>query len=644
MIGKRIALILAAVVALLAAPALAEYPDDCLGEGEASGTDCFGTTYEGCCDGDGRVIWCDNDQLYCLDCVGQDAFCGWMGDNPWYGCVGTETGADPSGENPLACSGGCDPECSEDQVCLDGECCIPSCEDKACGDDGCGGSCGDCGPGQACEGSACIDLPVCQQAGTIACDDVVEGTTVGATSLLDGYSCESWDESGAEVGYQFNVDYLADGVTADNVVVTIDYTNDDGVDLDLFALDGACSTVDCIDGHNDEVEVDVTAGGTYFFVVDGFGGAEGAFTMSVLCLSTCEPVCKDGPCTDNGCKGLCPCETEGDVCFADECCTPTCDGLECGDDGCGGSCGACDGDTACLEGLCQTATCNGSCGAASPFGCFCDIECFDYGDCCEDVCEECPEYEEQCGPSCDPPCADGETCEGGECVPCVPDCGANVCGDDGCGGSCGECGDGGTCLGGACHSGPGCEPSGGPGCDGCACEACVCAADSYCCDTEYDGVCVEICVADCGGCPSDPVDACGDGTCAAPENCESCPADCGCEGGLVCAAGACVEDVCTADCTDKVCGDDGCGGSCGTCEAGAQCSEGLCLVEIEADAVVGDVPVGDVPAGTDGDVITGEEPKDEKSGCTTGANGNPFALMLFLSMLLAIVAIRRVNA
>ena len=52
----------------------------------------------------------------------------------------------------------------------------------------------------------------------------------------------------------------------------------------------------------------------------------------------------------------------------------------------------------------------------------------------------------------------------------------------------------------------------------------------------------------------------------------------------------------------------------------------------------------DVPGGTDEDVVTGEEPKDEKSGCTTGANGNPFALMLFLSMLLAIVAIRRVNA
>ena len=91
-------------------------------------------------------------------------------------------------------------------------------------------------------------------------------------------------------------------------------------------------------------------------------------------------------------------------------------------------------------------------------------------------------------------------------------------------------------------------------------------------------------------------------------------------------------------CDGKDCGDDGCGATCGACDAGFQCSEGICSAEIGVDVIAGDVP------GNVDDDITTEEPKDEKSGCTTGATGNPFALMLFLSMLLAIVAIRRVNA
>ena len=37
-------------------------------------------------------------------------------------------------------------------------CCVPNCIDKECGDDGCGGSCGKCGDGQACQDNKCVDL------------------------------------------------------------------------------------------------------------------------------------------------------------------------------------------------------------------------------------------------------------------------------------------------------------------------------------------------------------------------------------------------------------------------------------------------------------------------------------------------------
>ena len=69
---------------------------------------------------------------------------------------------------------------------------------------------------------------------------------------------------------------------------------------------------------------------------------------------------------------------------------------------------------------------------------------------------------------------------------------------------------------------------------------------------------------------------CGDGTCAAVENCENCLADCGCKAPEICFAGAC----CTASCTGKKCGSNGCGGQCpDTCAEKFVCNdnEGTCV-------------------------------------------------------------------
>jgi hypothetical protein len=98
---------------------------------------------------------------------------------------------------------------------------------------------------------------------------------------------------------------------------------------------------------------------------------------------------------------------------------------------------------------------------------------------------------------------------------CTPQCTGKECGDDGCGGSCGTCGTGQTCGGGTCTGGG----SGGSGggtcdhpicstgteldgsCDPCATE--VCAADSYCCATAWDSICVgevtSVCHESCTG-------------------------------------------------------------------------------------------------------------------------------------------------
>jgi hypothetical protein len=62
-----------------------------------------------------------------------------------------------------------------------------------------------------------------------------------------------------------------------------------------------------------------------------------------------------------------------------------------------------------------------------------------------------------------------------------------------------------------------CAPSGSPGCpEDPAVEACVCGLDAFCCDQEWDGICVQSAQSDCGlMCPSG-------GDCCAPHGAPGC--------------------------------------------------------------------------------------------------------------------------
>jgi len=55
------------------------------------------------------------------------------------------------------CGGVCG-QCFGDIACTNGNCCTPECEDQTCGDDGCGGTCGTCGEGETCNGGNCCEL------------------------------------------------------------------------------------------------------------------------------------------------------------------------------------------------------------------------------------------------------------------------------------------------------------------------------------------------------------------------------------------------------------------------------------------------------------------------------------------------------
>ena len=144
-------------------------------------------------------------------------------------------------------------------------------------------------------------------------------------------------------------------------------------------------------------------------------------------------------------------------------------------------------------------------------------------------------------------CAAGTTCEAGACA-CVPACFGKACGDDGCGGVCGECLEHATCM-----------------------------PDATCCDNA------------CGARQCGP-DACG-GSCGECADGEVCLAD----------MGMC----CVPACEGKTCGSDGCGGECGECDPDVPCPlNGVCGCEPECEDVLCDV---DGCGGLCGDCFTFEQ-------------------------------------
>ena len=142
---------------------------------------------------------------------------------------------------------------------------------------------------------------------------------------------------------------------------------------------------------------------------------------------------------------------------------------------------------------------------------------------------------------------------------CVKQCENKSCGDDGCGGVCGECPEEYVCD------------------QNFFCVHDICQPDCANKECGQDG-----CGGTCGQCPSAQYE-CLDGLCTCSPSCEL--KDCGQDGcGGSCgqcpsAQYECLDGLCTCSpsCDLKECGDDGCGGTCGQCPDGQECTPGgLC--------------------------------------------------------------------
>ncbi len=199
-------------------------------------------------------------------------------------------------------------------------------------------------------------------------------------------------------------------------------------------------------------------------------------------------------------------------------------------------------------------------------------------------------------------------CDNGICVeePCIPNCNNRECGNDGCGGVCGECG-----VNQACNSHHQCEVT-------CTPKTCV----------ELNAVCGDIdngCGTDinCGSCNA--TQSCSNNQCVdncTPKTCAELNAECGdidngCGTDINCgtcsATQSCSNNQCVDNCTPKTCAelnaecgdiDNGCGTdiNCGSCNATQSCSNNQCVDNCtpktcaELNAICGDIDNG---CGTD---------------------------------------------
>ncbi len=544
------------------------------------------------------------------------------------------------------CQGGedlCQTPCTHDNECADlddGNKCngVPKCVDHVCqippdtvvvcdaSNDGpcqatqCDPATGQCAQAVVPDGTPCDDGDACTTG-----DQCVNGSCVGGTSECSN-GCQPSTLPGC-AGCECeqcvcDIDpYCCEQAWDDTCVALC--TNDCGMQCEVSPPGGCVATPDQAGCDGCECEQCVCDIDSYCCAV----------TWDDACVSLCENDC-GSPCSDFSCEGACGglapggcscaagCEADGTCCPDYQALCGSCDGY-CGDvapggcscqDGCDvdGTCCA-DYDSACGGGGGTTgAGCEesdfGGCGGCPCEACVCDLDSF----CCSF--------------SWDSLCVDECINDCGGCEPCVPDCSGVECGNDGCGGSCGECsgadevcidgqcvvpcGNGScepdldeTCLScpedcGTCTKSSGCHMLDQPTCGGCSCEQCVCDTYPYCCETQWDADCVAACAFDCGGCDPEPgctpstdgtagCDGCECEACVCaemPQCCDTlwdeacvlaCQNDCGTDCGL------CTSDV---DCFDgDACTIDTCDTATGECHHEGAAMEGCCTTDADCD-------------------------------------------------------------
>jgi len=259
------------------------------------------------------------------------------------------------------------------------------------------------------------------------------------------------------------------------------------------------------------------------------------------------------------------------------------------------------GTPGCLDPACEATVCAGDA--------FCCDNQWD-GICADAAAVECPGL-----------CGGGGAC-GDDMIDGMEVCdGADLAGEDcvsqgfaggvlGCAGDCSGF-DTAGCMGAGGPDSDCCTPSptGTPGCLDPACEATVCAADAFCCDNEWDGICADTAAVECPGlcgggggvCGDDMIDGMEvcDGADLAGEDCVSqgfaggvlgCAGDCSGFDTAGCMAGGGPDSDC---CTESPTGTPGCTDP--ACEAAVCAVDSFCC-DTDWDGICADTAGAECPA------------------------------------------------
>lgn len=421
------------------------------------------------------------------------------------------------------------------------EICTPNCTGRVCGDDGCGGTCGECSDGVFCNGvELCDELGQCQNGEPPTCDDDNTCTTDSCSTVTD--KC------------------VHDGLPHDSEPCD----DDDECTLDTWCMDGQCT------GGTPRVCKDFD-----ICTKDSCNKHQGCI-FEKLTNSPCndgdyctEPdVCQNGVCAPGPVKQECMVPCGNGICEVGEGTLANPCPVDCG--WCGdGVCGIKESE----NGTCPM-DCEASCGNTKceygetaigppntpPGKVWCPVDCHGCGD---GTCGSGENFT-NCFVDCPPPCGNS-ICDPGENpdprtvsnpMGCPEDCKAG-CGNgqcqsgenpQNCPADCAVCGDGVCAVVNGLENATNCpqdclDPCGNGVCAGGETPA-NCAVDCGWCG---DGVCgfhesFAVCPVDCSA-------TCGNGVCTGTETEESCPQDC----------------ACMPKCHQKECGPDTCGGVCGVC-------------------------------------------------------------------------------
>jgi hypothetical protein len=484
-----------------------------------------------------------------------------LGDVPCLpNCAGRACGDDGCGGSCGTCTTAAAPVCNSLGVCVAS--CKPECTGKSCGDDGCGGTCGVCGAASGCSGGGqCVPS-------AWSCNPAYFGASDACDCACGAADPDCKDPSNPIAGCSSLQKCDGGGKCVDKVPAgwTCLPTQYDA--LDQCNCGCGVPDPDCAIGS---------------FTVAGCKTGESCSAAGTC--QACVANCAGKSCGDDGCGGTCGACAGNTVCNGGACvdpCSPkplVCTWAECGDDNCGGTCGTCADGKACDGGHCvavglpaSPTSCVDHCGSTAPSGCSCTSKCTANGTCCDDYAAICSCKPNCAGKSCGPDGCGGTcgTCSGsapfcdgsGQCVAtCAPKCSGKSCGPDGCGGTCGTCGTDATCS-----------------------WSAQCVPNAWQCPIAYFA---DTTACDCGCGAPDP--DCQTGkltTFGCPNSTDACDMASGlckvtfCKTGTTCAGQACVGTYAA--------GSGSYGGVCGAqtggakdtgqfCSSGGECKTGVCL-------------------------------------------------------------------